>query len=643
MCGIAGIYSGNGRPVQEGMLRRMCDAMSHRGPDDEGYHVDGDMGMSMRRLSIIDLSGGRQPIHNEEKTVWVVFNGEIYNFRELRKDLEGGHRFYTNTDTEVIVHLYEEHGDGFVKFLNGMFTFALWDGRKRALYVGRDRLGIKPLYYTDAGGSFVFASEIKSILEVPYVRREVDPGALDCYFSFLYTPEPLTMFRGISKLEPGHLLVVRNGKAEKRQYWELEYRPGRKRDLRSTAEELGDVFRASVKRQLVSDVPLGAFLSGGIDSSAVVAAMSEVASKPVETFSIGYGKEEAYYDEREDARLIAERCGANHHEFELNPGVVDMVPRIVRALDEPLADASAIPNYFISRETRPFVKVALSGLGGDELCAGYPRYVGMYLTRYYRYIPRAAREKVIEKLASSLPDSSKGRRFADRVKRFVRYGALPPESAYFNMISSFDRAGKEELLGVPAASANNGNLPEGIMNSHFFRHEGESLLNRVFFTDMKMYLVGDLLTLTDKMSMAHSLEVRVPFLDNEMVEFMAGIPPEMKMRRLTKKYLFKKAFSGVLPDSTLYKEKKGFSVPLVLWFRNDLRDFIRHYLTKERMEALGYFNWGYVERLMEDHFGRRANYFGQLWALLVFCIWHRMYMENRGAEDELSAITAAVR
>jgi len=637
MCGIAGIYRRKGEKVEKSLLGRMCDSMRHRGPDDEGYYVDHNVGLCMRRLSIIDLKKGKQPIHNEDETIWVVFNGEIYNFRELRKDLEEKHSFYTNTDTEVLVHLYEEHGEKFVRMLNGMFAFALWDKRTRVLYIVRDRVGIKPLYYTELDGMFLFASEIKSILETPFMRREIDLDALACYFTFLYTPAPLTMFKGIKKLLPGHMLILENGKVELKQYWDIRYTARNRGKLSALTEEFLETFRASVKRQLISDVPIGAFLSGGIDSSAIVTVMSELLEEPVETFSIGYGKEEAYYDEREDAKLIATKCHTNHHEFIVKPDIICIIPKVVKALDEPLADASVILNYYISEETRKYVKVALSGLGGDELCGGYPRYVGMYLAGFYKYIPKSLRENLISKIVLNFRDSTGGRRFMDRAKRFVKYCALEPEDAYLNLISSFDKRDKARLFNS-SVGLEYSDIPERIFRNYFSHDNNALAMNRVFYSDLKMYLVDDLLTLTDKMSMANSLEIRVPFLDNELVEFMASVPPEMKVNKLIKKYLFKKAFSEILPRETISKQKKGFSIPLVLWFREDLREFIKLFLSKNRIESLGFFNWDFVADLIDRHFMGKENLFSQIWGLLSFCLWHAIYIENKEVEEDFMEI-----
>jgi len=635
MCGIAGIYSKGEKRISRDILETMCIAMRHRGPDDDGFYVDRKVGLAMRRLSIIDIKTGKQPIHNEDKTIWVILNGEIYNYKELRKKLGNNHSFYTKTDTEVLVHLYEEHGENFLNMLNGMFAFALWDFRKQTLYIARDRLGIKPLYYIDINGQFIFASEINCILTVPGIPREIDLGALQAYFSFLYTPAPLTMLKKIRKLKPGNMIILKNGKVELKKYWEMEYRDRKWKKLDTLIEDFLETFKNSVKRQLISDVPLGAFLSGGIDSSAIVSVMSESLEKPVETFSIGYGQEEAYFDERQDARLIVDRYHTSHHEFELKPGIIDIVPQIIQSLDEPLGDASVIPNYFLSQQTREFVTVALSGLGGDELCAGYPRYAGMYLANYYKRIPKIIREKFISNIVLNLPDSKKGRRFIDRAKRFTRFGDLPSNTAYFNMISSFDREDKHSLMSDHIKKGINDRVAETIFDGYFYQHKNESLLNRIFFTDMKLYLVDDLLTLTDKMSMAHSLEVRVPFLDNELIDFMASVSPELKLKRMTKKFLLKKSFDKILPRRTLYKEKKGFSVPLVLWFRRDLRSFIDNFLSKERIENLGYFNWAFIRNLLDLHFSGKANYYIQIWGLLVFCLWHAIHIEGQRILEDI--------
>jgi asparagine synthase (glutamine-hydrolysing) len=637
MCGIAGIYSKDEmKSVDRHLLKRMCDLMRHRGPDDEGYYVERNVGLGMRRLSIIDLDTGKQPIHNEDKTIWVVYNGEIYNFKELRRELVSNHDFYTRTDTEILVHLYEEYGDEFVTKLNGMFAFALWDSRKGLLYLARDRLGIKPLYYAEINGNILFSSEIKSILADPGVPRDLDIDALNCYLSYNYTPAPLTMYTTVKKLLPGHLVKVKGSRITQKQYWDIRYENGNREAIGPIVEEFLGVFRRSVKRQLISDVPLGAFLSGGIDSSAVVAVMTEYLNKPVETFSIGYGEQAGYFDERGDARLIVERFNTNHHEFKLEPDIIRIVPQIVRSLDEPLGDASTLPNYFLAEQTRKYVTVALSGLGGDELCAGYPRYAGMFFANYYKCIPRILREKLISYLILNLPDSKKGKRFVDRAKRFVKYADLPQNTAYFYLTSSFDGNHKAAILTDSAKMMRDDGIAETIFNDYFFLHENMCLLNRLFFTDMKMYLVDDLLTLTDKMSMAHSLEVRVPFLDNEFVDFMVRLPPEMKLKRTVKKYLFKKAFEQILPQHTLYKEKKGFSVPLVLWFRNDLKQFIQLFLSRERLSRLGYFDSDYILRLVKMHFQGRENHFNKIWGLLIFCIWHALYIEGEDI-DELMA------
>lgn len=628
MCGIAGICVGPEKVVDPAKLKSMCDSIFHRGPDDEGYHVDGNVGIAMRRLSIIDLQSGKQPIRNENGAVWVVLNGEIYNYRALREKLEHGHVFYTNSDTEVIVHLYEEYGERFVDHLNGMFAIALWDQDNRVLYVVRDRLGIKPLYYYERGDTLIFCSELRGILAVLDRQPELDPVALDCYLSYLYVPAPLSIYREIRKLPPGHLLRITGEGREIRRYWELRVRPV-KRSEQECVVEFREVFRRAVARHLVSDVPLGAFLSGGIDSSAVVAEMARIHSKPVETFSIGYGGGAAYYDERKYARLVAARYGTHHHEFELDHDVVSMIPKVVESLEEPLADASALPNYFLSHKTREYVTVALSGLGADEFFGGYPRYVGIKLLAAYRKIPRLVRERIIEDITFAIPDSKKGRRFVDRAKRFVKAGNLPADSAYFSMISAFDADNKRLLIKGVDGTAGGTSEAANLFSRLFAESRSDDVLDRVMHVDIKLYMVDDLLTLTDKMSMAHSLEVRVPFLDQEIIEFMETVPPGLKINRFTKKHLLKIAFEGLLPAEILHKEKKGFSVPLTLWFRDGLRSFVRSFLNKERIDELGYFNWEYIRNMVDDHFARKANYYIQIWSLIVFCVWHDIYIAGK--------------
>ena len=629
MCGIAGISYQHGGRVDAAELKRMCDVMQHRGPDDEGTHFAAQTGLGMRRLSIIDLASGHQPIHNEDRTVWVVLNGEIYNYRRLRQRLEAkGHRFYTQSDTETIVHLYEEYGEDCVLHLNGMFCFALWDEPRRKLFIARDRAGEKQVYYAMKGGKFVFGSEIKCLLQTDTVSRDMDPTALDAYFTYLYVPAPATLFRDVRELPPAHVLVFDRDGIRTRRYWELEFNLNRSGDVEYFSDAFRERFHEAVRERLVSDVPLGALLSGGIDSSAVVAAMSEYATGPVKTFSIGYGADSSYYDERRYARLVAEQFSTEHHEFVVQPKILEIIPQIVRAFDQPFADSSAIANYYVFAETRKHVTVVLSGLGGDEVAAGYERHLGIRLQKHYRDLPRWLREKVIERVVNRIPDSRKGNRLVERVKRFVRTGALPSDDAYHRYVTAFEEDRRRALYSSTLGSAVHFEKARQTFDLHFNREGITDVLNRALHTDIMMYLPGDLLTLTDRMSMVHSVEARAPFIDHTLMEFMATVPPEFKLRGVDKKHILKRAFKHVLPREILYRRKQGFTVPLTLWLRNELDPFIRATLSKERVERTGLFKWPVIEQLLDEHARRKENHHSRIWSLLMFMVWHDLYTPN---------------
>ena len=600
MCGIAGVAYETDGQADHNQVRRMCDVIRHRGPDDEGIFIDGSVGLGMRRLSIIDLASGHQPIHNEDRTVWVVFNGEIYNYAKLRQELEEqGHHFYTHSDTETLVHLYEQYGEDMVTRLNGMFSFAIWDSVKRRLFIARDRLGEKQLFYAFQRGKLYFGSELKCLLATGELSREIDPHAVDEYFTFLYTPAPRTIYRDIRELPAGHSLVLDGTGLRVKRYWQLEFNVNRRADERYFIDEFRSKFKQSVQSRLVSDVPLGALLSGGVDSSAIVAAMAESGGPAVKTFCIGYGGEGSYYDERHYAQVVARHFGTEHHEFIVEPHVVEDLPSIVRAFDQPFADSSAIVNYYVYRETRKHVKVVLSGLGGDEVAAGYERHLGMRLRQHYRMIPRFIREQVVERVVAALPDSRRGNRLIERAKRFVRTGQLSDEQAYLHIQSAFNKGQRASLYSEGfAARLKNGTQSHDFIDH--FNHAGiDDVVNRALFTDLMTYLPGDLLPLTDRMSMAHSIEARAPFLDPDLVEFMATVPPELKIRGLTKKYILKEAFKGQLPDEVLHRRKQGFTVPLSVWFRNELVPLMRDVLSKKSIESVGFFSWPAVSKLLD--------------------------------------------
>jgi asparagine synthase (glutamine-hydrolysing) len=621
MCGIVGIIGSTERPAALEDVRRMCAAIVHRGPDDEGVYLgnNGRVGLGMRRLSIIDIETGHQPVRNEDGSVWVVFNGEIYNFRELRRELEGrGHTFYTATDTEVIVHLYEDYGTRCVEHLRGMFAFALWDDRRETLLLARDRLGIKPLYYAEAGGRLLFASELKAILQMPDVERTLDWNAAGHLFSFLSTPPAQSIIAGVRKLEPGHILIAPLGeKPRVHRYWDVRFEPDHGRSEEFFIERLRELLEESVKLHLVSDVPLGAFLSGGIDSSAVVAGMARLTSSPVKTFSIGFADQD--YNELGHARLVAERFGTDHHELVLQPDALGIVEDLAWHLDEPFGDSSAIPTYMVSKLAAGHVKVVLSGDGGDELFAGYDKYLVEQQERQ-RFLPAPVRS-ALGVIGRAMPDGMKGR-------NLLRHLALTGPERYLDAVTLFRREEQQQLLR-PEAFEQLANADHAAGYGRSIARANGNWLSAVQYWDLKGYLPLDILTKVDRMSMAHSIETRVPLLDHKVVEFAATIPPDLLLRHGTTKYIFKRAMEGILPDSILNRPKHGFGVPLGRWFRGQLGNFVRDLLLSERSRRRGILNPAYVERLIRLHEqGRPLDL--QLWTLISFELWCRTFLD-RGA------------
>ena len=627
MCGIVGILNfDKSAPVDREQIKTMCDAIWRRGPDSWGSFVSGNIGIGMRRLSIIDLSGGDQPIFNEDGTVAIVFNGEIYNYRELQSRLRGqGHRFRTNSDTEVIVHLYEDEGTSCLKHLRGMFAFAIWDSRRSSLFIARDRLGIKPLHYWLTNDKLVFASEIKSILTLRDFPREIDWKAFEAYFTFSYIPTPLSIFRDIRKLPPGHYMSYEQGRLRTTQYWDLRFRSQDNRNLQDMAEEARHLLAESLRIRLMSEVPLGAFLSGGIDSGSVVALMALNSNDKVNTFTIGFGGHSSeYFDERDLARSVARRYATNHEEHEVLPDIENVINDIVCAFDEPMADEAVIPTYHICRVASRKLKVALSGLGGDEAFGGYDRYSGLCMSHLYSTLPRLFRNGIIRPIVEALPEKRSGDYLVNHLKRFVRGADLPPAYRYFNYISRFLSISSTELFC--------GRNPTGVddlMVPFFLSENGDSLLHRAIYQDIKTYLPDDILAVTDRLSMWHSLEVRVPFLDHKLLEFCATIPPKGKIRFLKKKYLLKRAVSDLLPVNVLRGKKKGFVGPTSLWLQKDLADFVRDMLSERTLRNLGYFEPRCVRDILRRHAERREDFSKLIWALLVFVVWHRRYIENR--------------
>jgi asparagine synthase (glutamine-hydrolysing) len=624
MCGIVGIAGSAARPVDDAVLRSMNDALWHRGPDDDGYLVRDRVGLAMRRLSIIDVAGGRQPIHNEDKSVWAVYNGEIYNYNELRDDLQRrGHHFYTRSDTETLVHLYEEYGDEGVSRLRGMFAYALWDERRNRLVIGRDRLGIKPLYYGRLDGRLYFASELRAFGRVPGFPHRLNASSVERYLTYLYVPGPETIWQDVTELPPAHYMVYENDALTVRRYWNVEYHADPRVSPAEWRERFLAQFRSSVKSHLMSEVPLGAFLSGGIDSSAMVAVMAQESGRRVKTFSIGYEGEGAFQDERPYARLVAERYDTEHREFVVTPEVTHLLPDLISTMEQPFADSSVIPNYYISKLTRQHVTVALSGLGGDEIGGGYQRYLGMLWAERYGRLPGALRPRWLEALVSRLPDVRSGRRWIDQAKRFFASAGLASGERYAAMVTTFSPADRRRLL-LPEFQAQAGaGDAEALVTRVFGSGNADSVLHAAMLADLGSYLTGDLLTLADRVSMRHSLEVRVPFLDHPLVELMASVPGRLKVHGRTKKVLMRQAFRDLLPASILGRRKVGFSVPLALWLRTDLRATMQEILSETEVRRLGYLGWAEVERIKAEHLAGRANHESKLWALINLVSWHR--------------------
>ncbi len=624
MCGIAGILSlDGGERVSKDLVQKMCSTIVHRGPDDEGIYMEGPIGIGMRRLSIIDLSGGHQPISNEDDSVWIVFNGEVFNHEELRKDLlASGHRFKTRSDTETILHLYEEKGTQCVELLRGMFAFAIWDARQRHLFLARDRLGIKPLFYRQTQESLSFGSEIKAILALPDARRQPNWTAIDAFFAYGYIPAPLTAFKGISKLLPGHFLLAGLDGVEVRQYWDLPFLPKHKASREELAEELLRLFRESVRMRLMSEVPLGAFLSGGVDSSLVVAMMSELLDQPTKTFTIGFGGEKGnFLDERSYAREVSARYGTDHEEFEVLPEVQEVLDACTRAFDEPFADDSVIPTYHICKLARAKVTVALTGLGGDENFAGYERYLGFSLSSRFESLPAILRNRVIIPMVNRLREEKGGHYRINHLKRFVRAAGLLPAQRYQQYLSVFT-AEQRRALFLPSMDWEiEREKVEHLGHDHFDKAETDDDRDRALYQDIKTYLPEDILALTDRLSMHHSLELRVPFIDHKLVEFCARIPFGFKIRHGRKKYLLKKAAARYLPRSVISHRKQGFASPMAMWLRTGLRPYVREVLDPTRIESAGVLAPDYVAEVLRSHDERRSLNDRQIFSLLMFQKW----------------------
>jgi len=626
MCGICGIAFSRA-PVDPARLEKMSATLVHRGPDSAGSVVREGVGLAARRLAIIDLETGDQPIANEDETLYVVQNGEIYNYGELRRELErAGHRFRTHGDTEVLVHAYEEWGDMFPRRLRGMFALAIWDGSRRRLLLARDPYGIKPMYYSAAAGELQFASELRAL-----PRGEVDLDALDCFLAFNFVPAPYSIFRGVRKLPPGHLLMWEDGEPRIERYSEV--RPAAADDVRrddeaELVEELRARLRDSVRAHLVSDVPVGVLLSGGVDSGALAALAAQESSEPLRTFSIGF--EEGSFSELGDARQVAERYGTRHRELVVRPDAALLLPALADAFDEPFADSSALPTYLVSQLAAADVKVALSGEGGDELFGGYYTYAADLLAERAGGLARLARP-----LVERLPSSDRRVPLEYKAKRFVRGAHLPPLERHHAWKEIFSDGARAELTGR-AGSAR----PLALLEQPYAAAGDADLLTRLQYVDFSVHLVDDLLTKTDRASMAHSLEARVPFLDPAVTAFAFALPTRLKVRGFAKKVLLRKAVAPLLPRSVVQGRKRGFSIPAAAWLRGDLERFARETLSSATLERQGFFRPQAVERLIDVHVARKEDLSRQLWGLLAFTLWHERHVEGATRDTSLTEVVA---
>jgi asparagine synthase (glutamine-hydrolysing) len=627
MCGITGFISKEKNlPVKdrEILLGKMCASIKHRGPDEQGTLVKEQVALGMRRLSIIDIKSGQQPIYSEDGNLAIVFNGEIYNFKEVKKELEAlGHRFKTNCDTETIVHAYEEFGTGCLEKLRGMFAFAIWNFREETLFIARDRVGKKPLFYSlTRAGNFVFGSELKTLLVHGEIEKEIDFAALDSYLTFGYVPEEFCIFKNVQKLAPAHYLIFKDGKIKSEKYWDFDYKqPENIKTENEYVEVLREKIKDAVNVRLISEVPLGAFLSGGVDSSTIVAMMSAISQTPVKTFSIGFNEDS--FNELKYARLAAKNFNTEHHEFVVTPDLVEVIEELVWHFDEPFSDSSALPTFMVSKMAREFVTVVLSGDGGDELFAGYTRYVTHKKRSEFAYLPKMIREVFFQRVSERLPHGARGKNYLYNV-------SLDPINRYIDSVSQFNMPRKKSLYSKDFQAKLNGDFGAG---ERGFIRFAESVntgnaIDNLLYLDSKTYLPSDILTKVDRMSMANSLEARAPLLDHKLIEFVVNIPPELKMKGSETKYILKKAMEGIVPREILYREKQGFGVPIGEWINSQLRERIHTDLSERRTLERGYFEKSYIQILLNEHSNLRRDHSGVLWILWMLELWHRKFVDN---------------
>jgi len=627
MCGICGIIDLKGRTIDRQLIQNMSDAMVHRGPDGEGSYINSwsrpSVGLGHRRLKIIDLSdNGRQPMANENNDIQLVLNGEIYNYKELRQNLrQKGHIFKSNTDSEVVIHLYEEYGQDCLVHLRGMFAFVIWDEKKKILFMARDRAGQKPLLYYFDGEVFCFASEFNSILASRLIDRQINPESISCYLTFGYIPSPLTIYKNVFKLPPAHFLLLKDEKVAINQYWQLDYSQKIVISEKDAADEISRLLVEAVKLRMHSDVPLGVFLSGGIDSSIITGLMNQISKSKVKTFSIGFKEQD--FNELKYARCIAERFDTEHNEFIVEPKAVDILPLLIERYGEPYADSSCIPTYYVSQQTRRYVTVALNGDAGDENFAGYERYQAMLLSQG---MP-ALLKKAISSFATLLPDSIEPKNRLRRLKRFFAAASLPAPECYLRWVSVFSDQLKESIYSKDFLNKVAKRYPVEWIKSYMDDSNKIDLVDKLLMTDVNTYLPNDLLVKVDITSMANSLEARSPFLDHKLMEFVASLPAEYKMKNLKKKYILKKVARHLIPPKNIHRKKMGFGVPVGKWFRNELKDFLCDTILSGSSLSRGYFKHGAIKNIVKKHVTGQMDYSLQLWSLLILELWHKRFID----------------
>lgn len=625
MCGICGIIDTAKAPIDKARVTAMARAMAHRGPDDEGIYSAAGVCLGHRRLSIIDLSSaGHQPLSNEDKAIWAVLNGEIYNYKELRAELQKkGHIFHSNSDTEVLVHLYEAQGKECVKSILGMYAFAIWDSKRQSLLLARDRIGKKPLLYSYRDGKLCFASEFRALLESNLVEKKINLQALDYYFTFGYIPAPLTIYANVFKLLPGHILCLEKQQIKTERYWQLDFT--KKLDIceKEAKEEISRLLTEAVRARLYSDVPLGVFLSGGIDSSLVVGMMAKLCNQKIRTFSIGF--DEAEYDELKYARSIARHFDTEHKEFIVRPKALDVLPALVEHYGEPYADPSCIPTYYLAQMSKQYVSVVLNGDGGDELFAGYDRYQAMLYSGFFDNIPLFLRKKIHHIAMSIIPEPRAQQSGMRKIKRFFNAIGLPPHKRYMQWIGVFDDELKESVYS-PDFLKSAANNPSDVLFKSTLNDTSMHVIDRLLKLDTITYLPDDLLVKVDIATMSHGLEARSPLLDHRLMEFVAALPVSFKLRGATKKYILKKVAKQFIPWENIYRPKKGFGVPIGEWFRGELKDILLDNVLDTHFLKIGYFNKKALQGIVTQHMSHKENHSFQLWTLLMFSLWHRKFI-----------------